>query len=82
MNENIITNITNYFLEEKDSIWRVFDVLAEEDGIVVLLKSEKLYMVDTMDHFEIRKSYKNLSNSDIKQAVMKLKEGQELEAAY
>lgn len=35
MNETLLINIINYFLEEKDSIWKVFDVLAEEDSAVI-----------------------------------------------
>lgn len=41
MNERTIETITNYYLDQKESIWKVFDVMATKMMILFMFSNDR-----------------------------------------
>ncbi|HDZ6149454.1 TPA: hypothetical protein RTV06_002719 [Staphylococcus aureus] len=76
MNERTIETITNYYLDQKESMWKVFDVMAtkDDDFVYVFLMTGKVQSSGPMSSYIIEKSPDELSKIDIKKAVNELSE--------
>jgi hypothetical protein len=76
MNERTIETITNYYLDQKESMWKVFDVMAtkDDDFVYVFLMTGEVTCSGPMSSYMIEKTADDLSDFDIKKAVNKLSE--------
>lgn len=76
MNERTIETITNYYLDQKESMWKVFDVMAtkDDDFVYVFLMTGEVQSSGPMSSYIIEKSPDELSKIDIKKAVNELSE--------